>query len=135
MMAPARPKILIADDDRNVLRIIELALSDEHFQLIFAEDGPNALAIAEKERPDMVILDIRLPGVDGFEVLKTLRGKSSQGLYDEMVIILLSSASFEKTITQGFKEGADDFITKPFSPGNLKSRVKSWLIRKGITVS
>jgi len=123
------PRLVIADDDQDILDMINFTLSDENFELFFAHDGSEALAMVEKEKPDLVMLDVRMPHMDGIEVCEAVKKK-----YPAMVVIILSSLSMEKDLLTGFRCGADDYLTKPFSIGNLKSRVKSWLLRKGLVV-
>jgi DNA-binding response OmpR family regulator len=123
------PRILIADDDKDILDMMEFTFSDENFHLMFAHDGAEALEMAEKEKPDLILLDVKMPRMDGFEVCRAIKKISPA-----IVVIILSSLSMEHDLLSGFQGGADDYITKPFSVGNLKSRVKSWLLRKGIAV-
>jgi DNA-binding response OmpR family regulator len=123
------PRILVADDDQDILDMIAFTFSDENFHLLFAHDGQEALKMAGKEMPDLMLLDVKMPGMDGIEVCEAIKKK-----LPSTVVIILSSMALEQDLLSGFKCGADDYITKPFSVGNLKSRVKSWLLRKGIAV-
>ncbi len=132
MMAVLRPRILVVDDDPDILRLIEFALGDEQVSLSFAHDGEEALTCAQEMKPDLVLLDIQLPKIDGHSVCRILRQKEGE---TQPVIIMISSLSVEYNLAEGFKGGADDYISKPFSVGNLKSRVKSWLLRRGIAAS
>ncbi|MHC9539998.1 MAG: response regulator transcription factor [Vulcanimicrobiota bacterium] len=131
-MAVLQPRILVVDDDPDILKLIEFALADEQVLLSFASDGEEALALAKEIKPDLVLLDIQLPRIDGLSVCRMLRNNES-GTHP--VIIMLSSLSVEHDLVEGFKGGADDYISKPFSVGNLRSRIKSWLLRRSVTAS
>lgn len=131
-MAVLQPRILVVDDDPDILKLIKFALADEQVSLSFASDGEEALAQAKEIKPDLVLLDIQLPGIDGLSVCRMLRNNESE---TQPVIIMLSSLSVEHDLVEGFNGGADDYISKPFSVGNLKSRIKSWLLRRDITAS
>lgn len=125
------PKILIADDDPDILKVVESIFADERFSLFFAKDGQEVLTITEREQPDLILLDINIPKKNGIEVCRLIRESEHNS---NVVIIIVSGMTLENDLIKGFEGGADDYITKPFSIGNLKSRVKSWLMRKGIAV-
>jgi len=131
-MAVSQPRILVVDDDPDIRKLIRFALADEQVSLSFASDGEEALAQVKEIKPDLVLLDIQLPVIDGLSVCRMLRNNESD---KQPVIIMLSSLTVEHDLVEGFKGGADDYISKPFSVGNLRSRIKSWLLRRGTTAS
>ena len=110
--------ILAADDEEELLEALQLFLEREHMKLIKAADGPTALRLFEKEQPDLVLLDVMMPEVDGLAVCKQLRAKSS-----DLGIIMLSAKTQEMDKITGLMFGADDYVTKPFSPSELMARV------------
>ncbi len=116
-------RILIVDDEIEILELVKDYLEREGFEVVTAVDGQAAIEAARRERPDLMVLDIMLPKIDGFEVCRQLRG--------EMVIpiLLLSAKGQEVDKILGLGLGADDYITKPFSPGELVARVKAHLRR------
>lgn len=116
-------KILIVDDERPISDIIKFNLTKEGYDTVTAYDGRTALTLFEEEKPDLVILDLMLPELDGLEVAKTIRKTS------HLPIIMLSAkdSEFDKVI--GLEIGADDYVTKPFSNRELLARVKAHLRR------
>ncbi len=119
------PKILVVDDENNILDVVELYLLREGYKVFRAADGQTALSIYAEQRPDLVILDIMLPHLDGLEVLKRIRAQGKTAA----PVILLSAKSQEEDKLSGLEGGADDYITKPFSPRELVARVKVALRR------
>lgn len=120
------PRILVVDDDRRVLELLDLALSAHGFQVLTALDGEDALRQALDERPDLVVLDVRLPRKGGLDVCEALRRDPEDGA---VPIILVSASAETETRIQGFSRGADDYLGKPFSPKELIARVKRLLVR------
>ena len=118
-----RPRILIVDDDPLVLKFVRANLQSRDYEIFADMDGAEALHIAEKELPDLVILDIMMPKMDGFEVCKRL------GEWSQIPIIMLSVRGETSDKVKCLNLGADDFITKPFAPDELIARVKSVLRR------
>jgi two-component system, OmpR family, response regulator VicR len=116
-------KILVVDDEKPIADILQFNLEKEGFTVICAYDGINALEKAEKEKPDMILLDIMLPLKDGMEVCREIRKK-----YD-MPIIMLTAKDSEIDKVLGLELGADDYVTKPFSTRELIARVKANLRR------
>ena len=116
-------KILVADDDAHIRRLIAELLIAEGFQVIMAEDGEEALFICLDERPDLVILDIIMPGMDGMEVCRRLRDETSAP------IIFLTAKDDITDLVSGLAIGGDDYITKPFKGAELIARVKAALRR------
>ena len=116
-------KILIVDDDRTLLRFISEYLEGEGFQVATADRGTKALKRFYDERPDLVVLDLMMPGMDGWEVCARLRELS------DTPVILLSAKSSESDKLRGFRLGVDDYVTKPFSLAELTARIQAVLGR------
>ncbi len=119
----ANKKILVVDDEERMLRFIRLNLEHDGFQVIEALKGHEALDKMRTEMPDMILLDVMLPDLDGFEVLKMVREISN------IPVIMLTAKGEEDDRVRGLELGADDYVTKPFSPRELVSRVKAVLRR------
>ncbi|OGO33931.1 MAG: DNA-binding response regulator [Chloroflexi bacterium RBG_16_54_18] len=115
--------ILIVEDEPNIAEVVSLYLRRAGFQVKLADDGLSAMASLEEELPDLVILDLMLPGVDGLALARWLRGRS------DVPIIMLTARRHEADRIAGFELGADDYVVKPFSPQELVSRVKAVLRR------
>lgn len=118
-----RRKILIVDDEKNIVDILKFNLNKESFDTLEAYDGLKAIEIAEREKPDLIILDIMLPELDGFSVCRKLRQTM------QTPILMLTAREEEVDKVLGLELGADDYITKPFSPRELMARVKANLRR------
>jgi len=120
-------KILVVDDDLDLLALISFALKQAGYLVIEAKDGKMALAAFEREQPDLAILDVNMPHVNGLEVIKKIR---ADGLTTP--VLLLTVRSSEQDQVQALDLGADDYLTKPFSPRTLLARVRALLRRAGI---
>src|SRR5665811_830398 len=116
-------RILLADDERDLRNMLSAYLKAEGFIVIEAVDGERALDLARREAPDLVLLDVGLPMVDGFEVLRQLRTASS------VPVIMLTARAEEIDRVVGLTVGADDYVTKPFSPRELVARIRAVLRR------
>ncbi len=116
-------KILVVDDEQAIVELIEYNLRRNGYRVIVARDGGQALRLAQTERPDLVILDLMLPGLDGLDVCRALRRESS------VPIIMLTARDEEVDRIVGLELGADDYVTKPFSVRELIARVKAVLRR------
>lgn len=116
-------QIALIDDDRNIVTSLSLFLQTEGFKIITAHDGEAGYALIQKEKPDLAILDIKMPRMDGIELLKNLRKNT------EMPIIMLTSKDDEIDQISGLESGADDYVTKPFSQKLLLARIQT-LIRR-----
>ena len=116
---PAKQKILIVDDDTNIAELISLYLTKEFYQVQIVEDGEQALQVFDTFQPNLVLLDLMLPGIDGYQVCRELRSRSNTP------IIMLSAKGevFDKVL--GLELGADDYMIKPFSPTELVARVQA----------
>jgi DNA-binding response OmpR family regulator len=117
------PTILIVEDERNLCHLIRDNLQEQGYHMLQAFDGPSALAMAKDTVPDLVILDIMLPGIDGLEVCRRLRQDSI------VPILMLTARAEEIDRVLGLELGADDYLTKPFSMRELKARVRALLRR------
>ncbi len=120
-MRPA--KILVVDDEPHLVKLVRSNLEAQHFKVVAAMDGVSALAMVEKEGPDLVILDIMLPGMDGFDVLQKIREFSS------VPVIMLTAKDQDVDVVKGLTLGADDYVKKPFSVHELLARVEAVLRR------
>ncbi|MFH2102190.1 MAG: response regulator transcription factor [Chloroflexota bacterium] len=116
-------KILVVDDEPSILNLVTSYLKAEGYEVYTASDGPAAIKAARAFKPDLIILDIMLPGLDGLEVLSRLRRES------DTYVILLTARTEETDKIVGLSVGADDYVTKPFSPRELTARVKAALRR------
>lgn len=125
-MSAGRELILVADDDEDILRFVEVNLRMEGFDVATAADGAEALAAAADLLPDLVLLDVMMPRLDGFEVCQRLR---SDGRTKNISVIMLTAKSLSADKVVGLTAGADDYIIKPFDPIELVARVKSALRR------
>jgi two-component system alkaline phosphatase synthesis response regulator PhoP len=119
-----RPKILVVDDETYIVELVKFNLEKEGFRVGVAFDGYSAIEMVSQELPDLIILDIMLPNMDGFEVCRVLR---QQPAYNRIPIIMLSAKAEELDTVLGLEIGADDYIKKPFSPREMVARVKARL--------
>ena len=117
------PLVLAVDDEAGILRLIKLELSSQGFRMITANNGEEALRMAEEHRPDIVLLDIVMPDLTGLEVMRRLRDRSS------VPVILLTAKGSDADKIRGLELGADDYLAKPFSPEELSARVRAVLRR------
>jgi DNA-binding response OmpR family regulator len=120
-------KILIIEDDRDIVEMLDYNLKEEGYDTISALNGEEGIALAGNERPDLIILDIMLPIMDGFEVCRTLKKDDRVA---HIPIIILSAKSQETDKVVGLELGADDYVTKPFSPRELIARARA-ILRRG----
>ena len=121
---PASNRILIADDEPDVLNLVSMNLKAAGFQVLTASDGPTALALARRDSPALVVLDIMMPGMSGIDVCRELKRTA------EVAVLLLSARAEEVDRILAFELGADDYLVKPFSPRELVLRVKAILRRQ-----
>ena len=117
-------RILVVEDDQKIASVIKMYLEREGYEVYRAENGTDALRLARDHRPYLIILDLMLPGLNGFEVCKTLRAES------DVYIIMLTARSTETDKLKGLDIGADDYVTKPFSPRELAARVRATMRRQ-----
>ncbi len=116
-------KVLVVDDEESLLGLVRGYLEREGFAVLTAQDGQAGLDLAQRERPDVIVLDVMLPGLDGVEVCRQVR------LFSDAYVIMLTARSEEIDKIVGLSVGADDYLTKPFSPRELVARVKAMLRR------
>lgn len=121
------PRVLVADDDNDILLLVTTRLRRDGFEVTAARDGDEALALARAERPRVAVLDIGMPGLDGLEVLAAIR--ADEQLRDVRVLLLTAKAQ-ESDVRRGYAAGADAYVRKPFSPSELSMRVRK-LIDEG----
>ena len=119
------PKVLVVDDELKIARLVRDYLTEAGFDVALASTGPAAVASVRSDRPDLVVLDLGLPGMDGYDVTRAIRGQSA------IPIIMLTARSEETDRIVGLELGADDYVVKPFSPRELVARVKAVLRRTG----
>ncbi len=122
----AKEKILVVEDEKNILELVKYNLEQEGYRVTTAMRGDQALEQVRKDKPDLMILDLMLPGMDGIEVCKTLKQNYKTA---GIPVIMLTAKSEETDKIVGLELGADDYVTKPFSPRELVARVKSVLRR------
>ena len=130
MSAPVRkprPVVLVAEDDEDILAMVVFDLEDEGYEVLTARDGDAAIALALERRPDLVLLDVAMPGLDGYEVTRRLRAeKSTSGT----PVVLLTARAQVRDVILGFEAGANDYVTKPFRPEELRTRLQAALGRR-----
>ena len=122
----ARKTILVIDDEADLIELVRYNLVKEGFQVVAAPDGETGLAAARREIPDVVVVDLMLPGIDGLEVCRALRANDRTA---QIPVIILTAKNAESDRVVGLEIGADDYVTKPFSPRELAARVKAVLRR------
>ncbi|HEV8291991.1 MAG TPA: response regulator transcription factor [Tepidisphaeraceae bacterium] len=122
--------ILVIDDEPDLLELVEFNLKKDGYEVIVAKNGQSGLEIAQKHVPDLIVLDLMMPGIDGLEVCRQLRGDSRT---KQIPMIMLTAKSAEADRIVGLELGADDYITKPFSPRELVARVRALLRRAAST--
>ena len=120
-------KILIVDDEEDILELVAYNLDREGYHTVRAASGEDALKKTRSEMPNLILLDLMLPGIDGLEVMKALKGDSATA---HIPTVMLTAKGEEADIVTGLELGADDYITKPFSPRVLLARVRAVLRRK-----
>ncbi len=121
-------KLLIADDEEGVRSLVRMTLNVDSYEILEARDGNEALEVARRERPDIVLLDVMMPGQSGVEVCRALKADRATAATS---IILLTAKAQESEVERGFAMGVDDYIVKPFSPREMLSRVQAVLARAG----
>ena len=129
MSAPAqtRPLVLVAEDDEDILALVVFDLEDEGYEVVTTRNGEDAVALALERRPDLILLDVAMPGLDGYEVTRRLRAdESTRGT----PVVLLTARAQVKDVIEGFEAGANDYVTKPFRPDELRTRLHAALGRR-----
>jgi DNA-binding response OmpR family regulator len=118
------PVVLVADDDEDILLLVTTRLRRDGFDVVAARNGEEALALAREHRPDIAVLDVGMPMLDGLEVLAQIRADDS---LKSMRVLLLTAKAQESDVRRGFDAGADAYVRKPFSPAELSTRVRELL--------
>ena len=121
-MGPQKRKVLIADDEPDILEILKYNLAGEGYEVFTAKDGDEAIDKAKRHQPDLIVLDVMMPGKNGVEVCRILR---AQPAFRETLILFLTALSDEATQIRGLETGADDYISKPVSPKVFVTRVNA----------
>lgn len=119
-------KILIAEDEENIVNLIKLILGDK-YELIVANDGEEAIKLAESSKPDLILLDVMMPKINGFQVCETLKKNKKT---NQIKIIFLSAKVMKNDVNRGLSCGAIDYIKKPFEPEEFEKRIKSAIEKK-----
>ncbi len=125
----SKDKILIVDDEEHIIELIKFNLESSGYEVLSTNNGMDALKVAEKERPALILLDLMLPGLDGLEVCKELK-KNKETTNISIIMLTAKSEEFDKVL--GLELGADDYITKPFSVREMLARVKAVLRRNTV---
>lgn len=115
-----KTKVLLVEDEESIRKFVKINLEREGYIIFEAGSGEEGIEVARRERPDIVVLDIMLPGIDGFEVCRTLRGE-----FPSLGIIMLTAKAEDYDKIMGLQYGTDDYLTKPFNPTELTLRIKS----------
>jgi len=131
MLESVKPRILVVDDEPEAVELVEFNLKQAGYAVTTAVDGAEALKKARSQTPDLIVLDVMLPEMDGFEICKTLRGETPTA---RTPILMLTAKAAEIDRVLGLELGADDYLTKPFSPRELVLRVKKILQRGLLSV-
>jgi DNA-binding response OmpR family regulator len=118
------PVVLVADDDDDILLLVTTRLKRDGFEVLQASSGDRALEIARERRPDIAVLDIGMPGLDGLQVLEQIRADEE---LREMLVLLLTAKAQESDVRRGYDTGADAYVKKPFSPAELSKKVRELL--------
>lgn len=118
--------VLVVDDEASIVRLLRATLEADDYAVVTADRGDKALDILNAERPDLVVLDVMMPEVDGFETLRRIRGQSQA---PRVPVIMLTARTGDIDKLQGFQSGADDYVTKPFNPDELLARITAVLRR------
>lgn len=117
----AAQRILICDDDPVILRLLQVNLELEGYEVLLAHDGEEAYVVATNENPDLVILDIMMPRMDGYQAVQALKGDAKTSA---IPVVFLSARAQQSDIDRGLRQGVSDYLTKPFDPGELLEIVK-----------
>ncbi|MFA0758258.1 MAG: hypothetical protein PVTTEEND_001654 [Candidatus Fervidibacter sp.] len=124
MQQPAvgqKKRVLVVDDERHIVRLVQVNLERQGYEVLTAYDGVECLEKAKAEKPDLIILDVMMPRMDGFEALQRLKSDPET---NQIPVIMLTARAQDRDVLQGYQYGADLYLTKPFSPLELISLVK-----------
>lgn len=127
VQAKTKPVVLVAEDDEDILALVVFDLEDEGYEVLTARNGKEAIRLAFERLPDLILLDVAMPGLDGYEVTRRLRAdESTRGT----PVVLLTARAQVKDVILGFEAGANDYVTKPFRPDELRTRLHAALGRR-----
>lgn len=122
-------KLLIADDESGIRSLVRMTLEDESYEIVEASDGTEALNLAREQLPDVILLDVMMPGLTGYEVCRAIKEDPKT---QEMAVVMLTARAQEVDEAEGKSAGADDYFTKPFSPVALMRKVDELFEAKGL---
>jgi DNA-binding response OmpR family regulator len=117
-------KVLIIEDEPDIMELVQVTLTNEHYELLPAIDGEQGLELAMSQKPDLVLLDIMLPKMDGYEICRRLKSNPATA---RIPVLMLTAFGQKREIEEGFKVKADDYIVKPFEPLALRERIRRFL--------
>jgi len=123
----SQARVLVADDEDDVRELVVYRLSRSGYDVVEARDGEEALRLAGERTPDLLVLDVMMPRIDGYELTRRLRAEPATS---RVPVILLTARTQENDVSQGFEAGADDYLKKPFNPDELLARVRAVLGRR-----
>ena len=127
VQAKIKPVVLVAEDDEDILALVVFDLEDEGYEVLTARNGKDAIRLAFERLPDLILLDVAMPGLDGYEVTRRLRAdESTRGT----PVVLLTARAQVRDVILGFEAGANDYVTKPFRPDELRTRLHAALGRR-----
>ena len=127
MSDESQARVLVADDEDDVRELVVYRLSRSGYDVVEARDGEEALRLAGERTPDLLVLDVMMPRIDGYELTRRLRAEPATS---RVPVILLTARTQENDVSQGFEAGADDYLKKPFNPDELLARVRAVLGRR-----
>ena len=120
-------KVLAVDDEKDILRLVEIKLKKAGFEVVTAQDGEEGMRMALTEKPDVVLLDVMMPKMDGYTAARRIKGEVKPA----PIVLMLTARGQEADMLRGIKEGADDYVVKPFAPRELIARINVALIKAG----
>jgi len=120
-------KVLAVDDEQDILRLVEIKLKKAGFQVVTAQDGEEGMRKALTDRPDVVLLDVMMPKMDGYTAARRIKSEVKPA----PIVLMLTARGQEADMLRGIKEGADDYVVKPFAPRELIARINVALIKAG----
>lgn len=123
-MYMGKKTILIADDEPHIIELIKLTLGEDEYEYLEAENGKQVLELAEKKKPDLILLDIMMPMIDGYEVARLLKKNKET---KDIIVAMISAKKEDQDVLKGIDKGAVAYITKPFNPMELEEKVKDLL--------
>jgi DNA-binding response OmpR family regulator len=120
-------KVLAVDDEKDILRLVEIKLKKAGFEVVTAQDGEEGMRMALTEKPDVILLDVMMPKMDGYTAARRIKDEVKPA----PIVLMLTARGQEADVLRGIKEGADDYVVKPFAPRELIARINVALIKAG----